>query len=174
VQTWGADGKGATIYLQGAVDRHMTGAMTGAMTVPGLATIIRAELQRSGKGLRELTHNKIITERTRRNFYERLEGGLLSTAEIVRIQEFLGIDPVRVTIAVMIMKDPMAYFDACCETLVTMTEELGPALQKQVEAIRGDFTPIHRNLCRAQASKLAREMANHSERVQRLREGDFD
>jgi len=143
-------------------------------TVPGLATIIRAEIERSGKGLRELTRNRIITERTRRNFYERLDAGHLSTIEVMEIQEFLGIDPIRAMCALFIMRDPMTYFDPFCETLATVAQEFGPALQERVDAISGDFTPIHRNLCKAQASKLAKEMANHSERAKRYRETGFD
>jgi hypothetical protein len=143
-------------------------------SVPGLATIIRAEIERSGKGLRELTRNKVISERTRRSFYERLEAGLLSTTEVMKIQEFLGIDPIRVMCALLIMRDPMTYFDPFCETLATVAQEFGPALQEQVAAIRGDFTPIHRNLCKAQVSKLAKEMAKHSERAKQYRETGFD
>lgn len=159
---------------QGGFRSDSSPQVSSRSSVPGLATIIRAEIERSGKGLRELTRNKVITERTRRNFYERLEAGHLSTAEVLDIQEFLGIDPIRVMCAILIMRDPMTYFDPFCETLATVAEEFGPALQEQVEAIRGDFTPIHRNLCKAQASKLAKEMANHSERANRYRETGFD
>lgn len=146
----------------------------GNASAVGLAAIVRAEISRSGKGLREMKRNKVISERTRRNFYEKLEAGLLSTTEVDAVLAFLKIDPFRMMVAVRLLQDPLTYYDPECETLTTMAEELAEAMQEQFAALNGDFTPIHRTLCKTQASRLAKEMANHSERSKHFREKGFD
>ncbi|MGE4404370.1 hypothetical protein [Pseudomonas sp.] len=143
-------------------------------SVPGWAAIIRAEIARSGKGVRELTRANVISERTRRNFYERLEGGLLSTTEVEAIFAYLKINPVKAMVAVQLMQNPMTYYDPACETLATMAEELTHALLEQMSALYGDFTPIHRNLCKVQAAKLAKEFAKHLERSKNFHENGFE
>jgi hypothetical protein len=148
--------------------------VSGNVSTLGLAVIIRAEISRSGKGVREMTRCKVISERTRRNFYDRLEGGLLSTTELNAVLSFLKIDPVKAMLAIRLMQDPLSYFDPTCETLATMAEELAYAMQEHFAALHGDFTPIHRNLCKVQASKLAREMVNHSERSKQYQERGFE
>ena len=147
--------------------------VNGNASALGLAAIIRAQISRSGKGLREMKRSKVISERTRRNFYERLEAGLMSTAEVDAVLAFLDINPVRMVIAVQLLHDPSAYYDPECETLTTMAEELANAMQEHFAALHGDFTPIHRTLCKVQASKLAKEMASHSERAKEYREKGF-
>lgn len=162
------------LMRQGEFQDEAKLAVSGTTSAVGLTAIIRAEILRSGKGIREMTRSNVISERTRRNFYHRLEAGLLSTTEVEAILAFLDIDPIRVMIAVRLMQDPMTYFDPACETLATMTEELVNAIQEQFAALRGDFEPIHRNLCKVQASKLAKEMANHSVRAKEYREKGFE
>lgn len=149
-------------------------ATGGNASAAGLAAIVRAEISRTGKGLREMKRSKVISERTRRNFYERLEAGSLSTTEVDAVLAFLKIDPFRMMIAVRLLQNPMTYYEPECETLTTMAEELADAMQEHFAALNGDFTPIHRTLCKTQASRLAKEMANHSERSKHFREKGFD
>jgi hypothetical protein len=146
---------------------------TGDITA-GYAALIRMALSMRKTSTRALQRAGIINDRTRRVFFDKLDRGQLTISELREITRYLQIDPMRALIAVAYMNDSAAYFNSCCETVATMAEELTTALQERLAAAQGDFTAIHRNLCKVQASKLAKDIADHSDRANHYRENGFD
>lgn len=151
------------------------GELTGAGDInAGYPALIRMALAMRKTSTRALQREGIINDRTRRVFFDKLDRGQLTVSEVSGIARYLQIDPMRALIAVTYMNDSAAYFNPCCETVATMTEELTSALQERLAAAKGDFTAIHRNLCKVQASKLAKDIADHSDRANHYRENGFD
>ncbi|GGN55454.1 hypothetical protein B2G71_19510 [Novosphingobium sp. PC22D] len=131
----------------------------------GYAVIIREAMASQNVSLRELQRRGVVNDRLRRQLFEKIEAGLISVTELQQVYDCLGIDPLRAMVAVQVLNNPQAYFDPCCETIAAYTEELGIALNEQLSAVRGDFKPIRRNLCRSHAQKITEQICAHHARV---------
>jgi hypothetical protein len=125
------------------------------------AQIIREIMKRDGISIRRLRNNGVLRERACRDFFRKLEVLDFSISEIGRLYTELGVDPVRVIIAVFVLKDPMAYFSACGETLGRYTEELAAVLPGQLADCPDEFETINRALCRSHAVKISMDIKQH-------------
>jgi hypothetical protein len=131
----------------------------------GTAEIIRRVILEKAIPLRELQRVGVITERTRRSFDDKLMSGRISISELKRLCEHLEIDMVRAMVAVLLLRNPMAYFETVCEVVAAYAEESSIAMHEQISAVSGDFGPIRRNLVQAHATKLTRDILDHQERA---------
>lgn len=139
----------------------------------GTAEIIRRVILEKAIPLRELQRLGVISERTRRSFDDKLLSGRISIIELNRLCEHLEIDMVRAMVAVLLLRNPMAYFETVCEVVAAYAEESSLAMHEQISAVSGDFGPIRRNLVQAHATKLTRDILDHQERAMKAGEEAF-
>ena len=100
------------------------------------ADLIRYQMNRQGVSLRKLVDEGIIKSSHRSGLFERIADGSVSTAEFNRINERLGIDPVRAAIAVHCFVSPESYEDPCCETSAQLAIALALQLLSQLFHLR--------------------------------------
>lgn len=139
-----------------------------ALVPSGFGLIIQHTMQTSNISLRHLAKERVIPQRWRRNFFQRVDDGNISMINLRRLCDHLNIDMIRATIAVDILHKPMAYFDNACEASANYIKELGRALDEQANALDGDFYPIKRNLCRGHVARITNEIQAHQIRIGEL------
>ncbi|MEE4208891.1 MAG: hypothetical protein V2I43_06465 [Parvularcula sp.] len=110
-------------------------------------------MARQGVSLRRLVEEGVIKRSHRSGLFERIADGSLSVGEFNRINERLGIDPVRAALAVRCFVGPSAYEDACCATSAQVATALARQLPTEMAACEGVFEPIRESLCRGLAQR---------------------
>jgi hypothetical protein len=143
------------------------------LPLAGTAEIIRRVIVEKAIPLRELQRLGVITERTRRSFDDKLLSGRISIIELNRLCDHLEIDMVRAMVAVLLLRNPMAYFETVCEVVAAYAEESSVAMHEQISAGSGDFGLIRRKLVQAHATKLTRDILDHQERALKAGEEAF-
>ena len=125
------------------------------------ADLIKYQMNRQGVSLRKLVDEGIIKSSHRSGLFERIADGSVSTAEFNRINERLGIDPVRAAIAVHCFVSPESYEDPCCETSAQLAIALALQLSEEIAACDGTFEPIREALCHGIAQRTSSAIARH-------------
>jgi hypothetical protein len=145
----------------------------GPSLTRGHAQIIRAVMERRDITPQILHDAGVIRERFRRHFFQRLEAGQLTVVELHRLSAYLSVDPLRSLIAISLMNEPAAYFDAITETVSFYTAELCISLSNAISSCEGEFETMNRNLCRAHADKISSDIRRHHENIVKSRRDQF-
>lgn len=139
----------------------------------GIGAIVREQMHRKNISLRELSNNGVISDRARRNLFQRIDAGQLSLSDMVSLYAFLDIDDKRAAVAVTFGHDPLWYFDQACQSLTLCFEEISSVFKEMFSAINGDFEPIERNLWRSYAAKSCAHIKGHQDRIDHSRRLEF-
>ncbi|MBT0671588.1 hypothetical protein HT136_24770 [Novosphingobium profundi] len=131
----------------------------------GAATIIKEVMKRKNVSVRDLHRSGLISDRARRQFFDKLSSGSLPIGDLFQIFAYLDIDPIQTLVALSGMHDPMAFFNPHCKTASRYAKHIAVILNEIIPACEGDFAPISDNLCRSHAHKTSSAIAAHHNRV---------
>lgn len=134
------------------------------------AILIKSQMTKQGVSVRCLVDEGIIKRSHRNRFYDRVAEGSLSYAEINKITERLGIDPVRAAITVQCFAHPESYEDPCCETSAHVATALAVHLTEEMAACEGTFEPLRQSLAHGLAKRATNEIARNHARLETQRE----
>ena len=134
------------------------------------AILIKSQMSKQGVSIRCLVDEGIIKRSHRNRFYDRVAEGSLSYAEINKITERLGIDPVRAAITVQCFEHPESYEDPCCETSAHVATALALHLTEEMAACEGTFEPLRQSLAHGLAKRATNEIARNHARLETQRE----
>lgn len=137
------------------------------------AELVRTVMHERSISVRKLYDNGIIRKCTARAFDDRLRGGEISTGEFNALLQYLGVDRMRATLALIGLHDPNAYFDPTCKTASYLAVETAITLHEQIAACEGDFEPIRLSLCRSLAERMSGLIVEHHKRIEEARTATF-
>lgn len=135
--------------------------------------LIRTVMKQKQVTAKRLFDDHVIRRCTFRDFNRRLATGHITITELNALFVYLGIDPIRATLALSILHNADAYFDPSCETASYIAAETALVLTEQIAACEGNFEPIKQTLCRSLAQRTTGAIVEHHRRVEQVRTSAF-
>jgi hypothetical protein len=132
---------------------------------PGL---IRAVMREKRVTKTQLWDAKIIRKCTWRCFDTRLDTGEITTVEMERILEYLGINLVQASLALVCLRDVEEYFEPTCETAAMLAQALVISLTRHMSMLGGNFETLKTALCTAIAERQVLDLIEHQRRLREL------
>lgn len=129
------------------------------------AGLVRAIMREKRVTKTQLRAAQVIRKCTWRCFDARLDSGEISAAELERILEYLGVNLVQATLALVCLKSVEEYFEPTCETAAMLAQALVISLTQQMSSLEGNFETLKVALCTSIAERQVVDLIDHQRRI---------